>query len=411
MIKTGAWEDMKTIIKIMILNDIRQNMKLLKNYGFIFVVLILIILFLKEWVLTATTFVRANDRYIDYAVSGIMIILFLFKRSPMIKINPASIYYLMDTTFLKWIVRIKQVITMTCFMILAAGITLWGKDYFQMIYCLRISLLMIAWEMLFWRKYQRNASTALLAGLCIVINAAFAFSWIYLEITMTVAIIVFSVIKPVVINWELYYKDMKFENKVRSASARKDYAEMTILANENRVRKSYHVKYFNLPYVNPVLIRSFIVDGLRGLLSIWIIKMLTLVLSLCSFSMPLNETLKFGLFIVSWSYLVVFINKCSIEAMFTLNAKREKGLFLPYTLKEIALFYTMLPTVEIVISIAMLIVFTDVSPWLIVIDLVVYCFITYLWHLMSLKFPKQRKWLDGAASLIIVAISLLILHQ
>ena len=228
---------------------------------------------------------------------------------------------------------------------------------------------------------------------------------------MTVAIIVFSIIKPVVINWELYYKDMKFENKVWSASARKDYAEMTILANGNRVRKSYHVKYFNLPYVNPVLIRSFIVDGLRGSLSIWIIKMLTLVLSLCSFSMPLNETLKFGLFIVSWSYLVVFINKCSIEAMFTLNAKREKGLFLPYTLKEIALFYTMLPTVEIVISIAMLIVFTDVSPWLIIIDLVVYFFITYLWHLMSLKFPKQRKWLDCASGLILVAMSLLILHQ
>ena len=411
MIKTEGWEDMKTIIKMMIRNDIRQNTKLLKNYGFIFLVFLLIILFSEEWLLTGTTIVRANDRYFDYAIGGIMTILFLLKKSPIIKINPASIYYLMNTTFLKWMVRIKQVITIACFLILTAGITLWGKEHFQTIYFLRLSLLMIAWEMLLWRKYQKTTSTTILVGLCVLINVAFAFSLRYIELIMTIAIIVFSVIKPVVINWELYYKDMKFENKIRSASARKDFAAMAILANENRVRKSYYVKYFNLPYVNPVLMRSFIVDGLRGSLSMWIIRILALVFSLCSFLMPFSNTLKSCLFIASWSYLVILINKCSIEAMITLNVKREKGLFLPYTLKKIALCYTMLPTVEIIISRALLITFTNVPAWLIAIDLIGNCFITYLWHLMSLKILQQRKWIDCVLSLIISALSLLILYN
>ena len=340
-----------------------------------------------------------------------MTILFLFKKSPIIKVNPASIYYLMDTTFLKPIIRIKQAITIVCFMILAAGITLLGKDHFQTTYFLCLSLLMIAWELLLWRKYQRKTSTTALVGFCVLINVAFAFSSRYVEVIMTVAIIFFSIIKPVTINWELYYKDMKFENKIRSASARKDYAAMAILANENRVSKSYYVKYFNLPYVDPLLMRSLLVDGLRGSLSMWIIRILVLVFSLCSFLMPFSDTLKSCLFIVSWSYLVVFINKCSIEAMITLNAKREKGLFLPYASKKIALYYAILPTVEIIISTALLITFTDVLAWLIAIDLIGYCFITYLWHLMTLKFLQQRKWIDCVVGLIISAMSLLILYN
>ncbi len=95
--------------------------------------------------------------------------------------------------------------------------------------------------------------------------------------------------------------------------------------------------------------------------------------------------------------------------MITLQAKREKGLFLPYTLGKIALCYTMLPVVEIIVSMVLLIAFVHVPAWLIAIELIGYGFLTYLWHLMTLKFLKQRKWLDTAAGMIIVALSVLLI--
>ena len=257
------------------------------------------------------------------------------------------------------------------------------------------------------RKYHKDFSNLALTGMCVAMIALYVLEWEYVGIILASAIVIFSLVKPVLINWEMYYKDMKYYSKVQSAAARKDYAVMMALANENSVRQSYRIPYVNFTHLNPLISRSILIDAFRAPLSMWLIKLAALAVALCSSVLPLAHIYKMCFFILAWSYLILFIVKHSVEGALSLRAKCKMGLFIPYKLQSVAMYYSILPSFEILFSLFLLILLTDVISWAEAWYWFIYDCIIYAWHFTALKCMKQRKWIDWIAGLTISIISIL----
>ena len=135
---------MKMIMKIFMKNNIRQNLKLLKNYGFIFVIFFIVILFSKEWILTAMVFIESKPMYLDCIIGGTLFAVFLCKKSPLVKIEPATIHYLMGTGYLERILSIKLILTFILLALLAVAVNFLKSGHFNMISFCNLTLLLIA---------------------------------------------------------------------------------------------------------------------------------------------------------------------------------------------------------------------------------------------------------------------------
>lgn len=101
--------------------------------------------------------------------------------------------------------------------------------------------------------------------------------------------------------------------------------------------------------------------------------------------------------------------KENVLSSLSLQAKNNLGLFVPYTRKKIALDYTIYPSIAIGVLFLVLFLFTSISFLKLLAVLVACCILTYLWHLLSLKFPKNSRMIELILGAIMSSILFLLI--
>lgn len=402
---------MKKTLKLIVINEMRQNLKLLKNYGIAFLVVFVVAFFSKSWVMEAIVLIKDNHIYLNYAICVALTITFIFKKRAIISMNPATIHHLMGTSSLKNMLEIKLA---ECFFIcvaLSIILTLLSCNKFSISYFIHLTSLFSAWVLLKWHSYHKKNQYLYSICACILINAMYMCGFVYIGIAVNLIIMILLIIKPSVINWKKYFNDMKYYSIVKASAARKDYAVMMVLANENATKDKYMIPYINFDKVNPLITKSIIIDTLRRPVLTWGIKILALVISLSSFYVPLGNLYRICIFVAAWSYLISTITKSSVQAVLNLQVKCRQGLFIPFAPWKIAMSYTIFPLFEVIIANTLLAICADTSEWTITLMILCQIVVIYLWHFVSINHMSLRNKIDFIGCFIISIISFIYLYM
>jgi hypothetical protein len=127
------------------------------------------------------------------------------------------------------------------------------------------------------------------------------------------------------------------------------------------------------------------------------------------YHIPLTLGLNSIIFIVALSFYIHSFTKESVLSALSLQAKNNLGLFVPYTKRKIASDYTSYPSLAIGALFLVLLLFTSISVLKLLAVLVACCILTYLWHLLALKFPKNSRMIELILGAIMSSILFLLI--
>jgi len=387
------------------INEARQNLRMLKNYGTVILVFFSAAILSKGWIMEAVILIKGCHSYLNYAVSAALVTAFIFKKTAVIRTDPAAIHHFIGTSFLEKLLKIKLVLHFSVCVILSIILALLFCEKFSVVYLIHSASLFIVWVLLKWHSYHEKNRYLSLAGVCILINILYSLEFAYMGIFINTIIAVCFTIKAPVMNWKKNFKEMKFYSIVKASAARRDYGVMMALANENAVKDSYRIPYICVKNVNPLITKSIIIDGLRGAGPIWGIKIFALALSLSSFYIPFESIYRTCFFLAAWSCLINIIIKSSVQAVLNLQAKSRQGLFIPAAPWKTALCYSVFPLFEAAAANGLLAICAGISGWLITFMLLCQAVVIYGWHFISINHISARSKIDFAGSIIAAAMS------
>jgi len=386
-------------------NSIRLNLIFLKNYWY-FLEAIVIVLFLSAesiigWLYTVTV---AELRL--YA-SVLIVLLNLRKvtgRYPIIRINPASIHFFRGVPLFKKLFQVKVFFSLIGSIAIGAVITTViyraaiSKE--MIIFGCATALCLFSSSLLAWIYY--NSNSFLQKGYLIAIFFFVSGLLIYEALIVPDALIVLLILTLLTvfavfrayrtkILWDKYYRDCSFIYENMAAAAKKDMARMLEIVNKiNALKKPLFQSIFIKTQPSPkivLILKSFLglvrtnIQTVKFQLAVFVAA---IILKNLAFVMNplLNKFLPaiiLGVFYANYGELFR-------RQMLSVIDKKKKGFFLPFTDEEILRGYSVLPAIIFLISSSLIIVFTSINPYSVLLSWILYCAFYLITGLITIKF-------------------------
>lgn len=344
--------------------------------------------------------------YVDAAISCFLLLTCLFRKSAIISINSASIFYLHGTKALKRIITAKHFILLFAFTVFAGIITTILFTNFNLWYFLHLLTTFWVWVQITWKKYHISRKEILLLLLCLAICICFVLSCNIVGTVINLLITLFLASWKTEINWLKYYEDMKFSYKVQAAAARKDFAAMQTIANESSVKDKYRINFSVGSFRCPLLTKS-IIDTLRTPQRVWLIAIFTFCLSIFTYYVPFLSHHNIYFFAFLHGCFLILLLKQNVYYVNSLHQKSQLGLLIPYSYIKIALYYTLVPTIELIAAYTLLCLFVPLLSVKTIIVLLVLVLIDFLWMFFSLKYNNKTRIIDFLSTIFIQMLSFL----
>lgn len=331
-------------------NKLRQTIQTLKHY-WLFGLIVLAIPFLFWDYFAYALLLCATYPLCATAIScGGYIYLCLFRKTPLIVINPAQAILFRGTKQFKMAILIKVVALVLEYLLFAMALVALFRPSEQVLHAASIFFGLISCSMAAWSKYNRQYR-----AVCYV---AFAFLQVLAALIHPTVALTFSLFSLMMwiarfpnMNWGKYCDDLRLIYRAHAALARGDIAEMQVIAQTQAVRDSYRLRYKSV-LGNPLIGKSIYIDTLRASRANCLVLLLIYVLSLCVLFFPIDDLLKDILF---WLFAGSFLGAVGTEYSEHARAVRsnmKKGFPIPFPLPMVPLCGCVVPcTMYIICSI------------------------------------------------------------
>ena len=398
---------MMKIVSLLMKDKVRQSLCTIKSFWWYVIALIATGLACIYLCIYNLLLIREYSRYINIGVALVLFYLFLSRRLPIISINPATIHFLKSRHLLNYIIYFKFLIFLPMFLVHSLLLSFAISSQFSFLYFFHTFSLFVVWLLLTWQKYHCSVGQFVLFLEMIIALVLYLLQNFLMGILFNILILALQMNYLTSISLEKFVYDMKYSYGAQAAVARKDFRLLLIYANSTTAKESYRWPYPNNPKIHPILAKS-VLDMLRISKRLWIFKFCSLILSFFTLLSEIVYPYDTYIFVVAWSVTIILINKHSIQALLTLKAKSEMGLFLPYQYGVISGYYSILPIVQIVLLNAILAIFTPLSTVLVMCATLLNCIITFSWHQLCLYKYSHQRAIDSIGALLIMILSILI---
>lgn len=396
---------MNKIIFLMMRNKIRQWLTFIRNYWMILVVLVAMLVFSFAFCENALFAIKEYKLYINAGIPLVLFLVFLFRRFPVLSVNSATIHYISDRSKVILILYFKLLMFLLLGGIVSLILTVISCPQFSISYFLLSFTFFCVWLLLGWQKYNHSIATWILLGEMVIASVLYFIQVIPIAIIFNCLILTLQMRFFTTIFWETYMADMKYSYSAQAAAAKKDFTVMLVYANENAVKDRYLCPYPKSPKIHPVLAKS-IIDALRTSKWHWILKSIGLVLSILVLTTNIVYPYGSYAFIITWSWTLTSIARQSIQAVLTLKAKNDSGLFIPYSVGVISSYYSIFPVVQVVFLHILLAALTPI-PFIPILGTVfLYSIVIYCWHRLCLLKYRYQRLIDTVATIMIFVLSI-----
>lgn len=386
-------------------NKIRMYMLLFKNYALIYLCLIACGAFFFNLIIGFIPMIHVYANYINVFISIVLVGLFLFKKYPILILNPANIHFLFGTKALSKLIGTKYLLNVFALSILSILITLCLFEKFSFGYYFHLLTTFSISTLILWKKYHKSLSIIKLSLICLVVNILFVFSFNIVGIIINLALIVFLALTKTNIKWDKYYADMKFAYKTQVVSVMKDWGAMMVITNDHIAKKKYLVTFSDKMLKYPLVAKNFMIDILRTSIQEWLLQCAFLVVALFLYVSPLMAKV-YGIYI--FALLISMVTSLTIRRniIFVRNLKQKSkfGLFIPYSNKQIALSYLLSIVIQLILLFVILSIGTHITIINSIVTIAVVSLYAYMWIYFSLSFEKKSKLIDFIANGIISII-------
>jgi len=393
-------------MSLLLQNKLRQLIIFVRNY-WVYELAALLVIGIVIQNYTLITLLLGTYRFTLYFIIAFLYFYLLFlRKTPLILVNPASIHLLRGTKMLQRIFAAKISMQFLFCTALVLVIFIFFYSYFEMVLFVNTYISLILCSLLSWSRYN-NRYHYVFYFLILVLEIVLLFSTPIFGIVVNVAcIVLWMILKPSVL-WEKYYADMVRIYRISTIAARADFAQMQILATENSIKESYRLSFTHLLLKKPLLAKSIVIDTFRTPYYQWVIVVVTLATALAIYSFDLFYPFAPLLFVIvlasSYSYV---IKMYSIHVRYLIRKIRE-GLLIPYSLIDISINNTIIPSIIILAAATVVCLICNTSFIIFFFEVVFLVIATLLSILTSAVVPGKARVIDMlsyAFVLIVVAI-------
>jgi len=288
--------------------------------------------------------------YFVYVKLGCILWVFFkiyIKKQPPVVINPATLYYLLYSKHLMYILILQYVLHLLFAFITAFVISfimyrfVLSPVVFEM--AVFIGTYLYTGFLLAWIRYHsRDYKTLLKIGTVFTLTSTlFGLSDGVFPIVLNTAAIIGSLvfILHFKMDWNKYQQDLIYINTINTAGARKDMVQMLQITEEHQAKrkKTVYIYHFPLNHRNALSIKMFI-ETIRTSPRIWVILTcfiafgFLLVKTPVFAGIPLLGQPEIAGVIAVFSIATFYINTGRIfeKQLLTLLDKSRKGLFIPF---------------------------------------------------------------------------------
>lgn len=384
----------KTIIKTVLKNRWRQEYLTIKNWLAYYVFFGIGFGFMLLTVPGLLAFSQSYEHQLRLGISGLLCYLMLCKRFPILYVNPANFHFFKERRDIHTLLMIRLLLSLAVFAICSM---IWAIIANSPLAGIHLFALLWLWLLLTWQRYHHSAPLGLLFGEMLISAIFFALQWLVPGLLIAGGVLLLQMRALFILDLQRYLTDMTLLFAVQAAGARLDWATMIAIGNKLSIKEHYTIAYPQGAHLHPLLKKSLL-DTLRAPKSMHV---LVLFFTLCALIALLTDLLTpFGplAFILLWSItLSTFINQ-SVDAALKMAAKHEKGLFLPYNQKTLAIYYSVWPTLEATILQIGLALFTPVQLLPALLTCVPLALLIFFWHHLRLRYPLWQHGVNMAAS-------------
>lgn len=388
----------KTVIKTILKNRWRQEYITLKNWLAYYVLFGFGVGFMLLTIPELLAVARAYEHQLRVGICVLLCYLMFCKRFPVLYVNPANFHFLKERQDIHFLLVIRLLLSLAVFAVFGS---LWAIITDSPLAGIHLFVLLWLWLLLTWQRYHHSAPLGLLAGEMLIAAAFFALQWLVPGLLIAGGVLLLQMHKLFTLNLHRYLSDMSLFFTIQAAGARLDWTTMIAIGNTLSIKEHYAIAYPQGAHLHPLLKKSLL-DTLRAAKNMHV---LVLFFILCALIALLTNLLTpFGplVFTLLWSMaLSTFINQ-SVDAALKMAAKHEKGLFLPYNQKTLAIYYSVWPTLEATILQIGLALFTPVQLLPSLLTCALLALLIFLWHHLRLRHPLWQHGINMAASALLM---------
>jgi hypothetical protein len=409
-----------TLMSLIIKNRIRLTLDLLKNYWYFFAATVLGFLFIAESVVERINMVPVDDLML---YTSILIILLSFRkiisgRYPVIRMSPASIHFFRGSPLFTKLFHIKVFLSLAgCIATGAVIATITyraaiSKELF--IYSSVTALYLFLNSLIAWIYYnsQSVSQKIYVVAIFLFISGLLIYNTVISLYILTV-LTVFAAIRAyrTKILWNKYYRDCSFIYENMAAAAKKDMVRMMETVNKLNLSKKpvFHSIFSRTPpsKKTALIMKSFlgvVRTNIQTVKFLFIIFAAGIILNNFVFMTPgLNRFLSAIALGSFYANLAELFRKQIVSII----DKKKRGFYIPYTDIEILLSYSVLPTIIFLIASSMLIFFTDIDFYSVLLSGVLYCTFYIITGFVSVRIYAKQMLVWRVSNIIYFVISIL----
>ena len=366
-----------------------------------------VIFLIWHYLVSIMRFISGFSDYYELVIS-LGLLMLLFRKTPMIGIDEATLYYLDGTKELRLIYITKYIYSFVTYAVGAVVITYVLTSPFDVELFIVLVLLMNLCNVLNWKSYHEVISVGVGVIWYILMALPFLMSLYEICIVASSISLVILILTNHKIHLEKYKKLMKMCGKTIVAHVLHDQVMIANMANEQTKEKEFKFKLEDKMLKYPLVAKGIVVDTLRRPGFYWAIKMsLFVVTVICGNEINTKWLAVTIIPVMLGNIIAAFIRDSAYEAN-KLVLKQNSGLVIPYSDWYIAVSYSVAPSVLCVITLIGACVFCRLNVIVCLCVIAINLVINIVWHKMVVSYPNKRKLIDiigyslSVASLVII---------
>lgn len=390
-----------TIIKTLLTNRWRQERLIMKNWLTAYVVFVFGVGFFLLSFPALLSLARVYEHFLRIGIAVLLCALMPGKRFPLLYVHPATFHFLGNSRDIHTILIFRMALLLVLW---ASFSAIWGIVAASLLAGLHLFLLLWLWTLLIWQRYHRSAplwrlgAELFAAALLFALNAPLA--------GLLFAGVVLAVQSRALFTLDLdrYLADMRLFFTVQAAGARLDWVTMTAIGNALSVKDRYSIPYPRSTRLHPLLKKS-LTDSLRAPKALFVLVAFFVLSALVVLQTDLLAPFGPLAFTLLWSMALSTLINQSVEAALKMAAKHAQGLFLPYSEKTLAAYYSLWPTLEAAALQLGLALLTPVQILPALLACALLALLIFTWHRLRLHRPLWQRRINLAASLALMLVS------
>ena len=363
----------------------RQLVEVCRHYGVVILAICIMAILSIE---ALSTGLQIVSRY-NYLAQAIIVASFfylgIFRKYPLIAINPVYIVFLRGSHFIKKLIIAKILLVVIELLIFVLILKLVFSASLSFFVVAAYFSGLIACGIIGWSRYNNQAKKSLVfLGILLLSLCTFA------PLSLLVVSLALSIILLVnfpIVNWDKYLHDMNMIYKTQSAFARMDFAKMQALAQSCLVERKYFFPYKTIGN-NPLLGKSLYIDIFRSSRNSYILSIVCWLLSL----ILLPGYISFDYFqLVSMLLMISAIAALSNEQAMharVMQLKISQGFYIPYGKAELSLWNVVAAFFVLAIMCLTVAMVGNLNLLVSLVALVLLGCILFLNSYCSMKWPK-----------------------